>query len=181
MADALLLGESIATSTGAIQIQTAAIGQVPPLGAVVAVDGVLAVVISAETGPIDSARRTVALGLDGEDVRDSHPELASLIRSTFTLRPVADKDGLPPRIPAALHVPVRAANPEELAALSADFRHLALLADQPAALLAQHILQLAGNDRSALVRAGGALARELTRDADKLRVVLGTIERASGS
>lgn len=174
-AQATHIGETIASSTAELLVQSAELHVLPPLGSIVAAGGLLAVVISAETGPIDSSRTAVALGLDGEDVAAAHPELAVLLRSTFRALPIATDSGGDPEAPAPLHAPVSPAAESAYALLAAHPHYFHRLLGVPIDVLVSHVRAL-GSDAPTRTRATEALIRALAHDPPQLARALRALD-----
>jgi hypothetical protein len=192
------IGEIIETSTVDFWAESAALHDLPALGALVAVqlpDGLTlyGVVAFGQTGGIDPARRAVRRGND--DVYDAaiyaeHPELNRILRTTFRVAIIGyEEPGSTPRhhlppCPPPLHYSVLRCDAGSVRTFTDAPRYFPILAASegevaPEQLLAAHIRTVwrdRGRDDAWLAAAGQQVARLLKRDYDRLVTVLEAID-----
>lgn len=192
------IGEIIETSTVGFWAESTILHDLPPLGALVAVQvpgvGTLyGVVAFGQTAGLDEGRRAVRRGTDevfDGAIYDRHPELTRILRTTFRVVTVgyAGDDGrirhhLPPS-PPPLHYSVARCERAAVERFTDEPRYFAILAASegevaPEQLLAAHIRAVyadRGHDRPWLEGAGRQVARLLKREYDKLLTVLEAID-----
>ncbi len=201
------IGEVIASSTRQFTAEVPRKAEPPAFGTWVAVTRaacgttLFALVSHVEVGPYAAGRQAVALGMTAEERQQEYPHVAELLRTTFRAQVLASRpQGRPavrqtlPSHPPGIHDFVRAATPDEVAALGAPFDYLRTLVTHPdpavpvddllVAVLARlrdaHGVPLGGDGVRAggravppiLVDAGRALSRLLDDDHERLRSIL---------
>ena len=192
------IGEVIETSTVGFWAESAALHDLPPLGALVAVglpggETLYGVVAFGQTAGIDAGRRAVRRGsetvFDGA-IYEQHPELNRILRTTFRAVTVGyvGADGRPrhhlPPCPPPLHYSVSRCGGAAVPAFTETPRYFPILATgegevAPEQLLAAHIRCVyddRGRDGAWLADAGRQVARLLKRDYDRLLTVLEAID-----
>ncbi|MGN6810017.1 MAG: hypothetical protein ACTHMP_04020, partial [Thermomicrobiales bacterium] len=192
------IGEIIETSTVDFWAESAVLHDLPPLGALVAVQlpdelTLYGAVAFGQTGGIDPGRKAVRRGND--DVYDAaiyaeHPELNRILRTTFRVATIgyAEPGGSPrhhlPPCPPPLHYSVLRCDAGAVRAFTEMPRYFPILAASdaevaPEQLLAAHIRAVwrdRGRDDAWLAAAGRQVARLFKRDYDRLVTVLEAID-----
>ncbi|MGN6672682.1 MAG: hypothetical protein ACTHMA_05230 [Thermomicrobiales bacterium] len=192
------IGEIIETSTVDFWAESAVLHDLPPLGALVAVQlpdelTLYGAVAFGQTGGIDPGRKAVRRGND--DVYDAaiyveHPELNRILRTTFRVAIIGytEPGGTPrhhlPPCPPPLHYSVLHCDAGVVRAFTETPRYLPILAASdgevaPEQLLAAHIRAVwrgRGHDDAWLAAAGRQVARLFKRDYDRLVTVLEAID-----
>ncbi|MBI4337756.1 MAG: hypothetical protein HY683_08035 [Chloroflexi bacterium] len=183
-------GEIIESSSTVFTAQCYHLYEGPPLGALVwAGTGprTIGVVCNITTGTLDPGRRIVPRGAQEEseeEVYQSHPQLARLLATHIQAVIVGHMEGeavrqyLPPA-PPRIHAFVYACTPEETAAFTHHFDFLRLVTDAKD-IAADEVLAACLRSAAAchpdpadfLLRAGKALALELTDDVPRLNAIL---------
>ncbi|MCH7706412.1 MAG: hypothetical protein IIB33_05130 [Chloroflexi bacterium] len=185
------LGEVVETSSTAFTVHCYRLYEAAPLGALVRAGNentVYAVVSNVATLPLDPGRRPVPRGQDEDDeeaVYLSNPQLPRLLRTEFQAVIVGHKDGdsyryYLPAQPPRIHAFVEACQANEVREFvqRLDFLPLLLAGAGPAGdeVAAAFLRQaaLAQEDAEAfLVSAGRQVARFLSRDLQRLDILLG--------
>ncbi len=184
------LGEVIEGSSTEVTVHCYHLYGAAPLGSLVRTSGeqpVYAVVRNVSTAPLDPARRPVARGADEDDedaVYRNNPQLPRLLRTEFQATIVGHKgtDGfhyyLPP-LPPRIHAFVMECEPTDVRSFTQhlDFLPLLLagavpLADEVAAAFLRQAASAHDEPESFMVAAGRELARLLSRDLQRLNVML---------
>ena len=188
------VAEVVASSTRSLEAEVYEAAEAPAFGTWVAVahprgQTLYGLVSHVGIGPTDPGRRIRAYGLDDDEILRERPHLPGLVCCTLRAVLLAYGDGarvrqtLPPH-PAPLHAFVRAAAPDEVAALGAPYDVLRTLATNPdpsvpvdellvAALQALAAAQPdAAAAEAALVEAARSLSRLLRDDHERLHSIL---------
>jgi hypothetical protein len=186
------LGEVVATSGDEFVIQSYSLGTAPPIGSLICIGdagkAIIGVVTAVTTEPIDASRRVTARGATLEshaDLFERNPELAALLRTTFTAAAIAHVvDAVtiprPGAEPPPLHAFVRDASTADIEILAGDVSWLDRLmiaggpgtGDLAAALALGRIARDSPDPRRTLVVGGKRVAASLRGDTRRLATFL---------
>ena len=185
------IGEVLEASTGEFMAECYELHATPPLGSLVkTTDGavpIYGIVSGAATGSIEPGRRPIARGKDETDEEDiylKHPQLARLLRSTFSVLVAGHAEGasirhyLPPR-PARVHSFVYLCSDDEVREFTRSLDFLVILLNAPIANTDELIAaclrsasQTHEDSHAFLVGAGKQLALLLSVDMNRLNAIL---------
>lgn len=190
------IGEVLEASTSEFLAECYELHRPPPLGSLVRTsDGEVAiygVVSSSATQGIDPGRRPLARGrgvAEEEDIYRQNPQLARLLRTTFSAQIVGHEDKtelrhyLPPR-PPRVHGFVYLCDGEEVRRFSQGLDFLTILlggggeaGDEVVAACLRRASQAHEDGRAFLVRAGKELALLLSGELKRLNAILRRIRQ----
>ena len=184
------LGEVVEASSTEFIVHCYDLYQAAPLGALVRTAGhgqVYAVVHNVITSPLEAARRPVARGQEEPDedaVYRNNPQLPRLLRTEFHATIVGHQDTSAPRYylpsqPPKIHAFVYPCQPDEVRLFTQrlDFLPLLLagataLTDEVAAAFLRQAGSVQDDSEAFLVAAGRQVARLLSRDLQRLNILL---------
>ena len=183
------LGEVVESSTSQFMAQCYGLYEPPALGELVRVGPLpmYGVAYQVSTQPMDPGRRVTARGADAsseEDVYRDNPQLSRLLQTYFHVLIVGFGEGaearhhLPPA-PPRIHAFIHACSPEEVTKFtgSTDFLHILLtsnvpVVDEVVAACLRRAATCHPDAQGFLVKAGKALAMELTGQLPRLNAIL---------
>jgi hypothetical protein len=188
-------GEVVEASTTHLLVQSHALYQAPPLGALVRAGEVFGVVDAIETGSLDPGRRVIARGADVTDeaaLHAAHPQLERLLHTSvgITVTGFAAPDGvrhhLPPR-PPRVHAFAHACDGDAGRAFATGdggrFGFVSLLLAGPGGdeVLAAALRQLAGafdDRRGFLLAVARAVAAEIPAQTGRVNALVRSLHLA---
>ena len=186
------IGEVIEASSGEFIAECYELHNAPPLGSLVQTsDGrvnIYGVIYHVATESIEPGRRPIARGrdeVDSEEIYRKHPQLARLLRTTFTALVVGHDEGdelhhyLPPQ-PARVHSFVHLCSKEEVARFtqSLDFLNILVMANlgsvqnEVIAAFLRQAAQAHQDQHRFLVQAGKELALLFRGEPNRLNAIL---------
>jgi len=187
-----MIGEVIESRTSEFVAESVEFDQVPAFGSFVKVrDGnrtIYGIVSGAYTGSLDGSGRAKAFFKSMEELQMEQPQIFSLLRTEFSCVIIGYREGdrycpyYPPAHPR-LHLPVEAADEEEILGITRSMGYLNRTLGSPAgdgeeltAAALRNVAYLQDNPREYVLKAGRELLKMLGYDTQRLKNIIERVD-----